>query len=287
MSRLTTVFFVMSLFPLAMPLAAPEPRSLMGEIPTIDYCNLIHNPNTYREKVIRINAKYRIGAKWSNLYSPYCGGPGEIWVNFDETYFNESFQPCQKSNIAEKVKFKGFDQIFDVVLVGKFYGSGEPNYGNNRSKFMFVVGCVEQATVVESSETTVPTVSYCDLVQNASRYNQRVVRVQGVYSSGFEASYLRGSECKNELTWVEFDELYKTCTSKQVDEALDNLMPLSKPQSLMESKHASVVFLGYFEVSPTYRLVNDYPRDGFGHRGGYKNQFTVKCLEQAAALPAK
>ena len=152
---------------------------------------------------------------------------------------------------------------------------------------MFVVGCIEQATVVESSETTVPTVIYCDLVQNASRYNERVVRVQGVYSSGFEASYLRGSECEKELTWVEFDELYKTCTSKEVDEALDNLMRLSNPESLMERKRASVVFLGYFEVSPTYRLVNDYPRDGFGHRGGYKNQFTVKCIEQAAALPAQ
>ena len=277
----------MSLFPLAMPLAAPEPRSLMGEIPTIDYCNLIHNPNAYREQVIRIHAKYRIGAKWSDLYSPYCGGPSEIWVNFDETYFSESFQPCQKSNIAEKVKFKGFDQIFDVVLVGKFYGSGEPNYGNNRSRFMFVVGCVEQATVVESSETKVPTVGLCDLVQNASSYNGRVVRVQGVYSSGFEASYLRGSECEKELTWVEFDELYKTCTSKEVDDALDNLMRLSNPESLTERKTASVVFLGYFEVSPTYRLVNDYPRDGFGHLGEYKNQFTVKCLEQAAGLPAK
>ena len=287
MSRLTTVFFVMSLFPLAMPLAAPEPRSLMGEIPTIDYCNLIHNPNAYREQVIRIHAKYRIGAKWSNLYSPYCGGPSEIWVNFDETYFNESFQPCQKSNIAEKVKFKGFDQIFDVVLVGKFYGSGEPNYGNNQSRFMFVVGCVEQATVVESSETKVPTVSFCDLVQNASSYNERVVRVQGVYSSGFEASYLRDSECEKELTWVEFDELYKTCTSKEVDDALDNLMRLSNPESLTERKRARVVFLGYFEVSPTYRLVNDYPRDGFDHLGEYKNQFTVKCLEQAAGLPAK
>ncbi len=287
MSRLTTVFFVISLFPLAIPLAAPEPRSLIGEIPTIDYCNLIHNPNAYREKVIRVHAKYRIGAKWSNLYSPNCGGPGEIWVNFDETYFNESFQPCQKSNIAEKLKFKGFDQVFDVVLVGKFYGSGEPNYGNNRSGFMFVVGCVEQATVVESSETKVPTVSYCDLVQNASRYNERVVRVQGEYSSGFEASYLGGSECKQETTWVAFDELYKTCTSKEVDQTLDNLMRLSNPESLRERKRANVVFLGYFEVSPAYRLVNDYPRDGFGHLGAYKNQFTVKCLEQAAALPDK
>lgn len=286
MSRLTILFFLLSLFPLAMLLAAKEPRPLLGEIPTIDYCNLIHNPNAFREKVIRVHAKYRVGAKWSNLYSPYCGGPSEIWVNFDETYFNDSFQPCQKTNIAEKVKFKGFDQVFDMVLVGKFYGSGEPNYGYDRSRFMFVVGCVEQATVVESSEIKVPTVMYCDLVQNASRYNERVVRVQGLYSSGFEASYLRGSECKNELTWVEFDELYKTCTSKEVNEALDNLMRLN-PESLTERKRASVVFLGYFEVSPTYRLLNDYPRDGFGHLGRYKNQFTVKCLEHAAALPAK
>jgi len=111
--------------------------------------------------------------------------------------------------------------------------------------------------------------------------------VQGEYSSGFEASCLHGSECKEEVTWVAFDELYKTCTSKEVDETFDNLMRPSNGESLRERKRASVVFLGYLEVSPAYRLVNDHPRDGFGHMGAYKNQFTVKCLEQAAALPDK
>lgn len=118
-----------------------------------------------------------------------------------------------------------------------------------------------------------------------------MIRVQGVYRSGFELSVLRGSGC-NELkedgqTWVAWDELYKSCTSKEVDGSLDNLLRPPNPENMMERRSAGVVFLGYFEVSPTYKLVNDYPQNGFGHMGEFKNQFTVKCLEQAEAPPVK
>lgn len=161
MSRLATLLLLMSLFPLTILVGVSEPRPLMRDIPTVDYCYLIQNPNAYHEKVIRVHAKYRVGAKWSNLYSQQCGRPNETWVNFDETYFNESFQPCQKPNVAEKIKFKGPDQVFDVVLVGKFYGSENTDYGRDGSKYMLVVGCVEQSNMVETSDAKIPTVSYC------------------------------------------------------------------------------------------------------------------------------
>ena len=259
------------------------------EVLTVDYCDLIRNPNAYHQKVIRVHAKYKVGAKWSNLSSPQCGSPHLTWVNFDKTYFDESFQPCQKSNVAERIKFKGFDQVFDVVLVGKFYGTEGSDYGIRGSQFMFVVGCVEQSKLVETSETKVPTVSFCELAQNPSRYDQRVIRVKGVYSTGFESSTLRGSGCndlkEDQLTWVEFDELYKTCTSKELQKTFDNFMSLGNPESFLERLRADVVFLGYFEVSPTYTFVNNISKNGFGHLGRFKNQFSVKCLEQLEVLP--
>ena len=287
MSRLTTLFILLSLLPLTLPSALPQPGPSMQEVPTVDYCHLIQNPDAYDQKVIRVHAKYKVGAKWSNLQSPHCGSPKTTWVNFDETNFDESFQPCQKSNIAEAIKFKGFDQVFDVVLVGKFFGG----YSNGPSSFMFVVGCVEDSKLVESSETKVPIVSYCELAQNPSRYDKRVIRVQGVYKTGFEASSFDGSGCngvkEEERTWVYFDELYKTCTSKEVQKAFDDFMGQGDPTSMTERLKAAVILLGYFEVSPNYTSVNNRPRNGFGHLEQYKNQFTAKCLEQVEALPVQ
>ena len=281
------LFTLLISFCLSLP-AIPSSRPLADNILNVSYCDLIRNPGSYHKRVIRVHAKYRVGAKWSNLYDPNCGRLNETWINFDETYFDESFQPCEKLNVAEKIKFKGFDQDFDVVVVGKFFGTNETEYGQDGSRFMLVVGCVERAELIGTSGAEVLTANYCDLVRKPSSYDKRVVRVQGVYTSGFELSKLTGLEC-NEVeegrTWVDFDTLYKTCTSKEVDASFNDLMREHDPANLMERRSASVVFLGYFEVSPTSKLVNGYTRNGFGHLGQYKNQFTVKCLEQAKPLP--
>lgn len=83
---------------------------------------------------------------------------------------------------------------------------------------MLVVSCLERAELIGTSGAEVLTANYCDLVRKPSSYDKRVIRVQGVYSTGFELSTLSGSECnevREELTWVDFDELYKTCTSRR------------------------------------------------------------------------
>jgi hypothetical protein len=267
----------------AAPLAISKSRYVMGDVPTVRYCDLIRHPESYHQTVVRVHARYRVGAKWSNLYDPNCGRLNQTWINFDTTYFDESFKPCEEINVAEKIKFKGYDQEFDAILVGKFYGSKETDYGRDGSKFMLVVSCVEQATLVKSSRVDVPTLGYCDLVRNPQLYDNRVIRVRGAYSLGFESSTLSSSGCEG-MTWIDFDELYKTCTRKEVDTALDALMSAGEPESLMERKRADVVFLGYFEVLPNYTIKNELVRNGFGHMGMYSNRITVKCLENAQPL---
>jgi hypothetical protein len=78
--------------------------------------------------------------------------------------------------------------------------------------------------------------------------------------------------------------LYKTCTSNDVEKTFDDLMGAGNVESFMTRRRADVVFLGYFEVSPTYKLTNGFPTEGFGHMGMYENRITVKCIEQAEPL---
>jgi hypothetical protein len=72
------------------------------------------------------------------------------------------------------------------------------------------------------SAIEIPTVSYCELVRDAERYNDKVVRVHAQYRTGFERSYLYDLACvkgktaleqaaAQQETWLGFDAGHQSC----------------------------------------------------------------------------
>jgi hypothetical protein len=63
----------------------------------------------------------------------------------------------------------------------------------------------------------IPTVSYCELIENAARYDKKIVRVRAIYFTAFEKTYLYDETCKTNQpptapekvpaqTWAQWDK---------------------------------------------------------------------------------
>lgn len=115
-----------------------------GEVTTVNYCDLIRSPELYDQKLVRVQAVYRYGYEWAELYCPDCLTEGRTWVDFDE-----SFETCTKPEVAKNISDNGFKgRTVNVVIVGKFYGLGG-GYGHmNAYQFKFLVSCVEKARII-------------------------------------------------------------------------------------------------------------------------------------------
>ncbi len=92
------------------------------------------------------------------------------------------------------------------------------------------------------------TVSYCDLIRNAERYNGKLVRVSAIYRYGFEWSELYCLECVNEAkTWVDFDESFASSTKSGVRKKIGD--------HGLKGRTVRVTMIGRFELG------------GYGHLG--------------------
>ena len=113
-------------------------------VPTVAFCDLIHNPKLYDKKIVRITAIYRYGYEWSQLYCLDCIDAGATWVELDD-----SFATNTNSKLANKIGENGFrGRTVRVVAVGEFYGSGG-GYGHMGSyRYKFRISRLEQATII-------------------------------------------------------------------------------------------------------------------------------------------
>lgn len=109
-----------------------SPPSL-SEIPTVNFCDLLRNPEAYDQKVVRTRAIYRYGGEdLSNLYCPQCLSVGSMRPTFADA-------ACTKPSVAEKLSVqKHSDGTVRVVIVGQFDGS----LSN------IVIQCVERADYI-------------------------------------------------------------------------------------------------------------------------------------------
>jgi len=109
-------------------------------------------------------------------------------------------------------------RIIGPYIVGLFFLCG-PAYGQ------FHPPKPESSEIKQVSGNEVPTVSYCELVRNPARYNQKLIRVHGVYQlAGGEYSNLYDPSCLNNPTarerlraqtetWVKFDDALESQTN--------------------------------------------------------------------------
>jgi len=116
-----------------------------------------------------------------------------------------------------------------------------------------------------------PTVAYCDLVRNAPRFNNAIVRTEAIFNKNLENSVFSDLRCKDSIIWVEFDPAYV-----YADEGLKNrfaeLACLKQPRC---NGKAQVAAVGRFEG----------PREsGYGQLGCCPFRFSIMRIEKAEPL---
>jgi hypothetical protein len=112
--------------------------------------------------------------------------------------------------------------------------------------------------VQNGAPSGIPTMTYCDLLRNASDFNEKIIRVRGAYRVGFEWSELYCSNCsgKSDRTWIEFSD--EQC---------------QKSGKIKGDRTVNVVFVGKFQTGSRY-----------GHENGYNHQLIVTCVESAQTV---
>lgn len=114
------------------------PRS---EIQNVEFCELLVDPQSYSQKLVRTQAIFRYGGEdTSELYCPDCSGAGWGWVI---PVFGDSYESCTKSTVAKKLSRQEHSSgVVRVTIVGKFGGQ------KDERSFQFQIHCVEQAEYI-------------------------------------------------------------------------------------------------------------------------------------------
>jgi hypothetical protein len=118
--------------------------------------------------------------------------------------------------------------------------------------------------------TSMPVLSYCDLVSNSARYENKVIRVRGVYSFNLENSALDDPACRSEnvWTWIEYEPYSRF---------QESMKPFydTYGATMKSGGNAEVTFLGKFSGP------ND---EGYGHLNGYRYQLSVMNVVEMKAF---
>lgn len=146
--------------------------------------------------------------------------------------------------------------------------------------FLFALFRYRQANVQElewppalsAAVEKAPTVPYCDLVRNPTRFNNEVVRTEAIFFKNLENTIFYDASCKDNSTWVEFDPAYG-----YADEVLKKkLAELACLRQHRCDGRARVTAVGRFE-GPN--------ENGYGHLGCCPYRFSIMRLEKVEPVP--
>jgi hypothetical protein len=142
--------------------------------------------------------------------------------------------------------------------------------------------CFSACTTIRSQtnsnsrvEDEVPTITACKLVENAERFDQKVVRVIGIYDNGFERSYLYDLDCNigdrgRQPVWVGRDKSF--VVKGETDEAKMN---------------RTISGFGRWRVTVVGRFVRAKAPGRFGRMGCCQYEFDFMRIEKSEQLPAR
>jgi len=106
-----------------------------------------------------------------------------------------------------------------------------------------------------------PPISYQELVRDQRQYNGKEVRIEAVWTYGFEWTYLCSAACKDiQKSWVEIANENDLC-----DGTATKLRNLGKKSD----NKALVILSGKLDSG-----------GGYGHMGAYPLRFTIGCIEK-------
>jgi hypothetical protein len=96
----------------------PAPDLSKIDIPTVGFCDLVHNPEKYDNQIVRTQAIIYYGFEASVLYLPACK-KFDTWAAYDRSYDAKT----KESKKLYKILTKGSDdRTADVIIVGRFSG---------------------------------------------------------------------------------------------------------------------------------------------------------------------
>jgi hypothetical protein len=149
----------------------------------------------------------------------------------------------------------------DVQTLGLPPCASPPNYE------LISIPCADPDLSVFAN---MPVIPYCDLIRDPARYQNKIVRVRGVYSFNMENSTLDDPTCRSEnaWTWIE-SEPYS-----RFDESMKPFYDTYGTR-MKSGGNAQVIFLGKFSG----------PSDeGYGHLNGCRYELSVMRVEEMKAL---
>lgn len=119
-------------------------KSENAAVPVIDvnFCDLIENPETYKDKTVRVRATYQTLAGGAKIYCIDCLDVSASWVEFDE-----KFKKAAPKALRKKIEAGG---VMNAALVGKFSAGGR--YGaENLYASRFIVENVSEVEVLSKN----------------------------------------------------------------------------------------------------------------------------------------
>lgn len=133
----------------------------------------------------------------------------------------------------------------------------------------------------------IPLISYCDLTDNAEKYDQQLIKVRAIYSRGFESSILFDENCKNEkVSWIKFTSVYKKNTDSNL---LKKFRRLMKGSSQKKPPEIEILIVGKFDgkrqISTIKTPVKTFTFGvGYGHDDAFDYQINVIKLESVKTI---
>jgi hypothetical protein len=134
----------------------------------------------------------------------------------------------------------------------------------------------------------IPTVTYCELIENAARYDKKIVRVRAIYFTAFERTYLYDETCKTDQpptapskvpaqTWAQWDKTL--ITQSDSIEAKTN-------RQLYGFGRKDVTVVGRFESTNEQEGKANAP-NMFGHLNCCRYQFSIIRLEKIVIMQSE
>lgn len=157
--------------------------------------------------------------------------------------------------------------------------------------WLFVIA--QQLVLAQAKPTAdeIPTIAYCDLVNNAVAYHQKIIRLKVAYFVAFEGSVITDPACDRKDTWVRFDPTFDKNGKQSIRKKFDRLTDAG-PQRTRDgglnfpSRQVNVVWIGRFEsIKPTQTIGDKTFSFGFGHLNAFDFQFTAMEVESVEPSP--
>ena len=133
----------------------------------------------------------------------------------------------------------------------------------------------------------VPTVSYCELIDNAEKFDRSFVRVRLTYSVSFEQALFFDESCQNvRVSWAEFIEASEKNTNIYVWEKFGKLIKRRRSDN---PKKVELLIVGKFDGKrristlklPSRTLTSSV---GYGHEDSFDYQLTVLKIEEVKSV---